>query len=161
MNAHTGLNRRRGPAYDLGRCLAGFGLLCMLSACSSATPRQAAAPVPSTPTVPATVVHESTADAQSAMEVVQEFEDALHRRDELVALLLLTPDAQQRVAASSLDSFVEPAWQTNPTGECDVRVQDDTAAVTCSWRLAKDLPRLRITMIRLNGAWKIDRARGQ
>lgn len=109
-----------------------------------------------TPTPFPTVVPGSAADYEEATAVVQEFADALVRDDELVALLVLSPSAQQTVASSSLDRFLGRAEQPRDLDIGMVRLERDVATADCTVSYAGQTLPVRLRLVRLNGQWKID-----
>ena len=148
--------RRRTQARRIAVWLMALIVAHLVVACENAPPDFASLPASTAPTIEATLIPGSAADAESAVEVVQNFEEAITERNELVALLLLTPQAQKRVAASDLTAFVPPAWRNDVMSGCRAILEQDRATVSCEWSSQGSPPWLRVSLLRLNGAWKID-----
>jgi hypothetical protein len=128
--------------------------LSMLTMCRTEEPVIEAL-VPTQTLLP-TMVQSSPSDEQAAITVVHEFQTAMRQRNELVALLLLSPAAQQRVAASDLRVFAPTDWQARTLDRCSALVQGNVATVVCGLRPADDRAEVHVSMLRLHEVWKID-----
>ena len=150
----AGLNRYAG------RSCTGLGIVLactwMLIGCAAPDAPGTVIPRIASPTLRATLVPESAADSEAAVDVVREFEAAIRARNELVALLLLTPMAQQRVAASDLETFVAKSWRTEGLSNCGAIVDGDNSVVVCTRSGRPGERPLRISLLRLHNTWKID-----
>lgn len=113
-------------------------------------------PTVPTPTLPPTTVPGSVADADEAAETVRQFGTAVTRGDEVVALLVLSPSAQQIVAASDLNQFLGRPERPRLFIVQDVQLNGDVATVACVARYGDHEQRLRLQLVRLDGVWKID-----
>lgn len=115
-----------------------------------------ASPSMPTPTLPPTTVPGSVADADEVAETVRQFGDAVTRGDEVVALLVLSPSAQQLVAASDLNEFLGRPERPRSLTVGDVQLTGDVATVACVATYRDQEQRLRLQLVRLDGVWKID-----
>lgn len=109
-----------------------------------------------TPTLPPTTVPGSVADADAAAETVRQFGTAVTRGDEVVALLVLSPSAQQIVAASDLNRFLGRPERPRILTVGEVQLTGDVATVACVARYGDHEQPLRLQLVRLDGVWKID-----
>ena len=115
-----------------------------------------ASPLVPTPTLPPTTVPGSVADADEVAETVRQFGDAVTRDDEVVALLVLSPSAQQVVAASDLNEFLGRPERPRVLTVGEVQLTGDVATVACVATYSDQERRLRLQLVRLDGVWKID-----
>lgn len=113
-------------------------------------------PVVQTPTLPPTTVPGSIADADKVAETVRQFGASVSRGDEVVALLVLSPSAQQIVAASDLNAFLGRPERPHAFTVQDVQLDGDVATVECVAGYSDHVQRLRLQLVRLEGVWKID-----
>lgn len=109
-----------------------------------------------TPTLPPTTVPGSVADADEVAETVRQFGAAVTRGDEVVALLVLSPSAQQIVAASDLNQFLGRPERPRAFTVQDVQLDGDVATVACVAGYTDHAQRLHLQLVRLDGVWKID-----
>jgi|GEM_PF-5135133 len=120
-------------------------------------PQLAGTPTPlPTPTLAPTVVPGTTADEQAAMAVVQQFAEALTRDDEIVALLMLSPSAQQIVASSDLHSFMGGTERPSSLKIQSLALDRDVAIASGVAHYPHEVVAIRIRLVRLDGQWKID-----
>lgn len=108
------------------------------------------------PTLPPTTVRGSNMDERDAAETVRQFGSAVTRGDEVVALLVLSPSAQQIVAASNLYVFLGNPARPDAFTIGAVQLDDDVAVVECTLQYAGSTHALRLQLVRLEGVWKID-----
>ncbi|HEY0606860.1 MAG TPA: hypothetical protein VGD58_28330, partial [Herpetosiphonaceae bacterium] len=103
-----------------------------------------------------TTVPGSVADADEVAETVRQFGAAVTRGDEVVALLVLSPSAQQIVAASDLNVFLGRPERPDVFTVQEVRLDGDVATVACLASYRDHEQPLRLQLVRLDGVWKID-----
>lgn len=136
--------------------LAGAALVsCFDPAPPPATPVGAPTPAP-TATLPPTSVPGSLADQRDVTETVRQFGAAVIRADQVVALLVLSPSAQQVVAASTLNDFLGRGETPDGFVVRAVQLQGDVAVAECGVRYDEAEQTLRLQLVRLEGVWKID-----
>ncbi len=106
---------------------------------------------------PLTTVPGSAEDMRATVDTLQQFREALQQKNEIVALLLLTPSAQQWVAAHDLQQFAQQHWWTAAIADCRSHISADSAEVVCVWRGPPRRSEVAAALVRLNDQWKIDR----
>jgi hypothetical protein len=109
-----------------------------------------------TPTLPATPQPGSAADERDAAATVRQFADAMSSDDELVALLLLSPSAQQVVSSSDLTALLGRPDYPRRIDVRAIRIERDIAIVTCEMAYGDGVQPLQLRLVRLDGQWKID-----
>ena len=108
------------------------------------------------PSVPPTAVPGSADDVRDATQTVRQFGDAVTQGNDTVALLVLSPSAQQVVAASDLASFLGETTHPQSLKVRHVRLNGDVAIAECTIRSADIERPLHLQLVRLEGVWKID-----
>lgn len=151
------------------RLMSGGVLLVLLAACqkqetlrvglatsdSPVTMEQTATVVP-TPTVLPTVVLDSPDDQADATAVMRQFSEAVTQQNEVVALLMLSPSAQQVAASSDLHAFLGlPAGPVSLEVGM-IRLDRGVATAECVLRAGDAQQIIRLRLVRLDGNWKID-----
>lgn len=114
-----------------------------------------------TPTPPPTAQPESAADKHDAIATVRQFADAITANDELVALLLLSPSAQQVVASSDLSALLGRRERPRQIDVRTVRIDRDIAFVNCDVAYSDGVEPLLLRLVRLDGQWKVDARLGE
>lgn len=130
---------------------------CIDPAASSAPPVSvtASAPAP-TPTLPPTAVPGSDADSREVEHTVAQFGTALVRGDDLVAVLVLSPSAQQTVASGNLRSFLGIDTPPQQFSVDMIQLQGDMATVETTLVSGGVSQQILLRLVRLDGVWKID-----
>lgn len=149
--------------------IAGAVLLVLLSACqeqeaphvgltnsdSPVTVVQTATVLP-TPTVLPTVVLDSPDDQADATAVMRQFSEAVSQQNEVVALLMLSPSAQQVAASSDLHAFLGLPAGPVALEVGLIRLDRGVATAECVLRAGDAQQIIRLRLVRLDGQWKID-----
>lgn len=135
--------------------LAGVALVGCLDLAAQAPTRATATAAP-TPTLPPTSVPGSAADERDVINTVRQFGAAVIRADEVVALLVLSPSAQQIVAAGTLNEFLGQPETPDAFAVRTVQLQGDVAVALCTVRYGDREHQQRLQLVRLEGVWKID-----
>lgn len=123
-------------------------------------PTATATTVP-TPTLPPTPVPGSTADERDAANTARQFGAAVTRGDHVVALLVLSPSAQQVVAAGDASALLGTPEPPEAFEVRSVQLTGDVATAECRVRYRDTERTVRLRLVRLDGVWKIDARVGE
>jgi hypothetical protein len=120
---------------------------------SPATPTARSGP---TPTIPATIVPGTIADERAVRATIEQFGTALARGDEVVALLVLSPSAQQIAATEDVYAVIDQAEQPRSIDVHAVQIKQTVALADCTIRYPDRAVPVTLQLVRLDGTWKID-----